>query len=79
MSESHNTTRGRCNPVLHDPDRVVNAGCRRPRGGDKTIQAPLFILIVNNPGEAGNFFDFFEDELGAVIVDGGNDTLQLNY
>jgi hypothetical protein len=36
-------------PVLRNIGRLFVHTCRRPKGGDKTIQAPEYVLKVTNP------------------------------
>jgi hypothetical protein len=70
------STRGGCVPVVPDAGHLLVHTCRRPVGGEKTIQAPQFILTVTN-GEGG-IEDLFEDENGVVVVDDALESLILN-
>lgn len=72
------STRGGCTPVLHDAGHLHVHTCKRPRGGDKTIQAPGYTLTVTNPGPNGGVLDLFEDENGSVVVDDALESLVLN-
>lgn len=42
------TNRGACTPVQHDHGHLIVHTCCRPRGGDKTIQPPIYSLVVHN-------------------------------
>lgn len=70
------STRGGCVPVTHDPEHILVHTCRRPVGGDRTIKAPTYALVVTNDGEID---DLFQDELGNVVVDNGLEPLILNH
>jgi len=41
--------KGQCVPVLHDPNHLFSHSCKRPKGGDMTVRAPLYALTVENP------------------------------
>lgn len=40
-------SKGGCTPVLHDPHRLVVHSCKK--GPDKTVGAPQYELVIENP------------------------------
>lgn len=57
---------GDCVPVLTDPLDLINNKCCPAQGGDKTIGAPVYSLVIENPLDS-----VLRDENGAPILING--------
>ena|SRR5688572_15673379 len=55
---------GDCVPVLRDPHEIIIGDCCPPEGGDMTIQAPGYELVVENPPDG-----VLRDSEGRPVLD----------
>ena len=55
---------GDCTPVHPDPDKLIFGDCCHPEGGDMTIQAPGYELVVENPPDG-----VLRDSEGRPVLD----------
>ena len=55
---------GSCGPLQPDPLDLINNHCCPPEGGDKTIQAPIYVFTVENPPD-----DVIRDSEGRPVLD----------
>lgn len=55
MSCQNNDRHSCALPVLRDEDHVISHECKAEKGGTKTVGAPDYVLVVQNPENGTDF------------------------